>query len=57
MAALEELEREYERAKRDRKFQARLTGVAADLCGASDAVVFCAAAYAEAGRGEDLFEA
>jgi hypothetical protein len=35
IAALEELEREYEKAKRDPSFKARLDGVAADLCGAS----------------------
>ncbi len=40
VAALEELEREYERAKRDKKFQTRLDGIAHDVCGASDALFF-----------------
>ncbi len=44
MAALEELEREYEKAKRDPSFQRAIGRIAADLCRASDAAVFCAAA-------------
>ena len=42
MAALDELEREYEKAKRDPKFQKRLEELLRTYAGRPDAVVFCA---------------
>src|SRR5437660_11096422 len=40
MAALDELEREYEKAKRDRKFQARLAGLLRTYAGRPTPVFF-----------------
>jgi len=57
MAALEELEREYERAKRDHKFQHRLEELLRTYAGRPTPLFFCAAADAETWGGEDLFEA
>ena len=57
MAALEELELAYEKAKKDKKFQARLADLLQNFAGPSDAVVFCATAHRETGWREDLSEA
>ena len=57
MAALEELELAYEKAKKDKKFQARLADLLRNFAGASDAAVFRATAHRETGWREDLSEA
>jgi hypothetical protein len=56
MAALEELEREYERARRDKKFQARLDSLLKTYAGAH-AIVFRAPPDEEIRWSEDLSEA
>ena len=57
MAALEELEREYEKAKRDPKFKKRLEDLLRTYAGRPTPLNVCAPPYAEVGRSENLFEA
>ena len=57
MAALDELERAYDKARRDPKFQKRLDRAAADLCRTSHAAVLRAAPDRKTGRREDLSQA
>ena len=57
MAALEELEREYERAKKDPRFQGAAERAAENVCRTAYAVIFRAAAVRETWRRKDLFEA
>ena len=57
MAALEELERAYEKAKRDKKFQARLTELLTTYAGRPTPLFFAQRLTQEIGRGEDLSEA
>ena len=57
MAALEELEREYEKAKRDPKFQRRLDELLRTYAGRPTALSFARRLTREIGRGKDLFEA
>ena len=57
MAALEELEREYEKAKRDRKFQAKLEELLRTYAGRPTPLSVRASTHPKARRSEDLFEA
>ena len=57
MAALVELEREYDLAKADAAFQAELAGSAAQLRRAADGALLLQASERADGRSEDLFEA
>ncbi len=57
MAALEELERHYEKAKRDRKFQRRLDELLRTYAGRPTALFFAAAAHEKTRRREDLPQA
>ena len=57
MAALDELGARVREGEARSEISGAVGRIAADLCGTSYSVVFCAAAYGETGRGEDLSEA
>ena len=57
VAALDELEHDYEEAKADAAFQAELTFAADRLRRTAHAALFRQAAHGIAGRGEDLSQA
>ncbi len=57
MAALEELEREYERAKKDPRFKARLNELLKTYAGRPTPLFFARRLSEKLGGGKDLFEA